>query len=368
MQTELTVSKEQEGMQLLDEVKQIGRQAIYECGKRFIQIREKKLYPMGDKFISFCIKNCDFEKAQIYRSIDAAKHIDLLAISHETPERILRPLKQLPTEKAKISVWTEISDNGNTPTTERVEKAVTHWIMTQGHVKTKKGKPTKIAFNPTSEKVDWAVWTWNPVFGCKHGCQYCYAAEFAKRQNRNFTKPDLIMHQLAAPKNSGIPKGKEDMPGIHNVFVCSMADLFGEWVPDDWIQKVFNACRDNPQWTYIFLTKNPERLSDFEWADNWWVGTTVDDQSRVDRAEKAFKDVQAKVKFVSLEPFNERITFNHLEYFNWVIIGGQSKTSKIKAFQPESRWVERVVYQARKADCQIYFKPNLEYAPKEYPI
>ena len=24
-------------------------------------------------------------------------------------------------------------------------------------------------------KIDWASHTWNPVTGCRHGCEYCYA-------------------------------------------------------------------------------------------------------------------------------------------------------------------------------------------------
>lgn len=29
--------------------------------------------------------------------------------------------------------------------------------------------------------IEWADMTWNPVVGCKHGCEYCYARRIAKR-------------------------------------------------------------------------------------------------------------------------------------------------------------------------------------------
>ncbi|MFR1061782.1 MAG: DUF5131 family protein [Enterocloster sp.] len=45
-----------------------------------------------------------------------------------------------------------------------------------------------------------------------------------------------------------------------NIFVCSMADLFGEWVPDEWIEEVFEACDNAPQHNYLFLTKNPKTI------------------------------------------------------------------------------------------------------------
>lgn len=30
-------------------------------------------------------------------------------------------------------------------------------------------------------KIDWATASWNPITGCLHGCEYCYAREMAKR-------------------------------------------------------------------------------------------------------------------------------------------------------------------------------------------
>lgn len=30
-------------------------------------------------------------------------------------------------------------------------------------------------------KIEWADSTWNPVTGCKHGCEYCYARRIAER-------------------------------------------------------------------------------------------------------------------------------------------------------------------------------------------
>ena len=30
-------------------------------------------------------------------------------------------------------------------------------------------------------KIDWCDSTWNPVTGCLHGCEYCYARRIAER-------------------------------------------------------------------------------------------------------------------------------------------------------------------------------------------
>ena len=158
------------------------------------------------------------------------------------------------------------------------------------------------------------------------------------------------------------------------MFVCSMADLFGEWVPKDWIDAVIDACRKAPEWTFIFLTKNPKRLVGIDWPANAWIGTTVDCQERVEASIDAFDEIDATVSFVSCEPLNEPLnweiqgaTESGLSLFDWVIIGGRSSSSNMPAAQPEWEWVESLHAQAREAGCKIYWKPNLTVRPKEYP-
>jgi len=368
---ELSANRVVEVDVLLDEIVQIEEQAPHLCGARFAEIKKQE----GGDWYKVCTDFCKkigkepWSKQHIYRCINYSLFLTNVVV---TPgllpplEKHVRPLTTLPAPDQQ-RIWKEISPNGKQPEPPVIKKAREKYDVQQAQLKTKKDKPTKLVFNWTSEMVDWAKWTWNPVFGCKHGCEYCYARDFAKRQGRNFAKPEIMMHKLMCPKNTQIPKDKENETGVHNVFVCSMADLFGDWVEDEWIQMVLNAVNDNPQWNYIFLTKNPKRLVNYDWPAHAWVGTTIDCQKRVAPAEEAFQNVNAKVRFVSIEPFNEPIKFNHLERFNWVIIGGRSKSSGMPAFQPESKWVERIIYQARKANCKIYFKPNLEYGPKEYP-
>ena len=222
-------------------------------------------------------------------------------------------------------------------------------------------------FNSTNEKIEWAKWSWNPVTGCHGGCEYCYARDIANRFYSCNFEPAIYPVRLWGPVVQMVPKDFSNTNGLQNVFVCSMADLFGDWVPQDWIDPIIRVVRASPQWNFLFLTKNPARLVDIEWPDNAWVGTTVDVQDRVQAAEEAFSEIAAKVKFLSCEPMRERLTFKKLSVFDWIIIGGQSQSSQMPAAQPEWEWVESLMIQAREADCKIYFKPNLIVRPKEYP-
>jgi len=158
-----------------------------------------------------------------------------------------------------------------------------------------RGSPT---FNQTNEQVSWAAWTWNPVTGCLHNCPYCYARELAET-NPNLKQlypvgfTPLFHHErLDAPANTKVPeKTTQDSP-LGRVFVVSMGDLFGKWVPDEWIAKVFASCIANPQWEYLFLTKFPQRYVGLRLPPTAWIGTTVDEQYRVKIAEEAYRKIE----------------------------------------------------------------------------
>jgi len=219
------------------------------------------------------------------------------------------------------------------------------------------GRPPKSVFNITNQNVDWAKWTWNPITGCKHGCPYCYARDIANRFKENFPKgfePHFRERRLKAPENTKV--GKDENNGV---FVCSMSDMFGDWVSDEWIRKILKVCYRNTQWRYIFLTKNPKRYQDFNpWPDNCLVGATVDVQDRVKQTEDAFENIEAKYKFISCEPLSEELTFNKINLFYRVIIGARSKTANLPAMKPKKDWVMSLTKQAWESGIDIYCKPN----------
>jgi len=223
-------------------------------------------------------------------------------------------------------------------------------------------------FNRTTERVDWAWHTWNPVTGCLHNCEYCYARDIAQRFYPQGFVPTFIPARLHAPRHTKVPAKAETDYREANVFACSMADLFGKWVPQEWIDAVFTEVRHSPEWRFLCLTKFPRRLAELEWPDNAWCGTTVDKQFRVDVAEQAFANVTAGVKWLSCEPMLERLTFASLDMFDWVVIGAESPNSNNRAgFQPPWEWVEHLIRQARDAGCRVYLKENLRNRPMELP-
>jgi protein gp37 len=221
-----------------------------------------------------------------------------------------------------------------------------------------------------NDNIEWAQWSWNPITGCKHDCPYCYARDIANRFYEPKFEPSLWPQRLTAPFNTQVPGIADDQIGFKNVFTCSMADLFGRWVPREWIEGVLDVVRSAPQWNFLFLTKFPIRLSEFEFPDNAWVGTTVDCQARVKNAENAFRKVKAAVKWLSCEPLLEPLEFSDLGMFQWIVLGGASSSTQTPEWHPPREWVTKIEAKAYEVGCMIYEKTNL-FAPtmrlREYP-
>ncbi len=361
-------NKEISQLERCEAVIERGQKTFYEVGMALKTIRDARLYRDTHKtFEEYCRERWGFERAQAYRFIESSSVIANLSPTGDKPksEREARPLTSLkPSEQ--VEAWERAVETapGGKVTAAHVENVVKEYKYekrTEQEI-----KPSSVSkFNFTNDNVEWAAWTWNPVTGCKHGCDYCYARDISNRFTNDGFKPTFHESRLDAPCNTA---PDPSVPGGCNVFVCSMADLFGEWVPNTWIFDIIRRVADNPRWNFLFLTKNPKRYTSIQFPDNAWIGATVDRQHRAADAERYLRDADAKVKFISCEPMLEPIVFSDMSVFNWVIIGARSKTTSGLEMQPDFGWVFDLTQEAFRSGCKVYWKPNLTARPRQYPV
>lgn len=161
--------------------------------------------------------------------------------------------------------------------------------------------------------------TWNPVIGCLHSCSYCWARRLVETRLKNSKKY----------KDGFVPKlvDKELKRKFHDqfVFVSDMGDLFGEWVPPEWIVKVLNVIKQSPSSTFLFLTKNPRKYKDFVdlLPNNVVLGVTLESNreypiskapSPLDRYRN-MADISFRNKLVCIEPIMD---FDLETFVQWI--------------------------------------------------
>ena len=205
--------------------------------------------------------------------------------------------------------------------------------------------------------IEWTDKTWNPITGCTKksaGCAHCYAEVMARRLKAMRLEKyrngfELTMHEndLAEPQQWKKP---------HNIFVCSMSDIFHEDVPFEFVDKIMETIRQTPQHRYQILTKRSERMAEYfllrDVPQNVWLGVTVECQSSKRRIDH-LRCLKASVRFLSCEPLIEDLGDLELEGIDWIIVGGESGP---KARPMQLEWVVNIKRQVEHQGAAFFFK------------
>jgi protein gp37 len=350
MNHELSIT-EQARLIELERIIDRGQAAFVEVGNALLEIRKDRLYRIEfDTFEDYCRERWEMARRTAYQLMSGAEvfeNVRNCAQSNPTHESQMRPLTQLEPEEQR-SVW------------QRAQGTAPDGKITAAHVKAViEHVPKPATFNQVNENIGWARWSWNPVTGCLHNCDYCYARDIANRFYPEKFEPTFHPERLDAPANTKVPMAANDDPEWRRVFTCSMADLFGKWVPQKWIKPIFKQIEEHQEWEFLCLTKFPQRLAELDWPANVWAGTTVDRQHRVENAERSFAGVKAGVKWLSCEPLLEPLKFKSLAMFDWVVIGASTGSTLVASFAPPFEWVVDLYLQAKKSGCKVYLKHNL---------
>lgn len=260
--------------------------------------------------------------------------------------------------------------------------------------------------------IEWTDMSWNPIRARRReggqrvpghycekissGCAHCYASRTQPRfgmpqfpgERAGAGGPDVEAFLDEDALNDMLRSRKA---GGKKVFVCDMSDLFGRWVPDEWIDLIFAVMALCPQHTFQILTKRPERMADFmasvsdvrlanaantitrkrggslprgngdrifQWPPrNCWLGTSIENQVTADERTHHLLHCPAAVRFLSAEPLlgpiDLRLLPGEADCVQWCIVGGESGPGA-RPMHPD--WARSLRDQCQAAGVSFFFK------------
>ncbi len=278
--------------------------------------------------------------------------------------------------------------------------------------------------------IEWSDESWNPIrarlrsdpavigWHCEHAsppCEHCYSETRNRSGRCNMGtklpyKPghrkdiEVFLDEAQLLKPLRWKKGRK-------VFVCSMTDLFADFVPAAMIDRIFAVMALCPQHTFQVLTKRADRmrlymstghhveiqgqtrsfgLPELKRSErmrshvyrgallplpNVWLGVSVEDQQRADERIPDLLATPAALRWISAEPLLGPINiidamwardgFSNINAsIDLVVCGGESG-AKARPMHPA--WARSLRDQCKSSDTHFFFKQWGEWGPFDPP-
>lgn len=140
-------------------------------------------------------------------------------------------------------------------------------------------------------------------------------------------------------------------------FVNSMSDLLHEKIPLEFLNKVMGIIELTPHHVYQILTKREDEMFEYfskrRIPENIWLGVSVENiKYGIPRIDK-LRNIDASIKFLSIEPLLEDLKEIDLTGIHWVIVGGESG---VNARPMKKEWVLNIKQQCENQDVAFFFK------------
>ena len=268
---------------------------------------------------------------------------------------------------------------------------------------------------PHKTKIQWCSHSSNPLraehngkrgWSCEKissGCAACYSEAMNKRLGTglafvardnaavtNYLDEKELAHMLKFRPKPPYSSGRERP----SVFVCDMTDIFGEWVPDESLDRMFTtfALRTDVDW--LVLTKRAKRMWKYLSVrnaplPNVWLGVSVENQRWADERVPVLLDTPAAIRWVSYEPALGPVDFCKLSVpqgdpidstywvanwdaltgfrghkaggstgakLDWIVVGGESDQPGQKARTCSVDWIRATVEQCGDVGTACFVK------------
>ena len=260
-----------------------------------------------------------------------------------------------------------------------------------------------------NSKIEWTHHTFNPWRGCTKvsaGCDNCYAETMSGRNPKTLGVWGKYGTRVVASESMWKQplkwnKAAELAGERHRVFCASLADVFEDnaTLPDFSYNPIFQARKrlfklieDTPNLDWLLLTKRPQNIEPVlksvypslqglgingankfikAWLDRVWLGVSVEDQKTADERIPHLLKINARVRFLSMEPLLGPVTLpecthdvrcpitaeGHSELplcgIGWVIVGCESGAFRRPMELP---WVYEIIDQCKAAGVPVFVK------------
>jgi len=270
-------------------------------------------------------------------------------------------------------------------------------------------------------KIEWTGATWNPIrarlladtskvgWHCEHvspGCVYCYAERInQKRFGTGLPYKPGHLEDVEVYLDEAVLLQPLRWKKPRLIFPCSMTDLFGRFVTDEMLDRVFAVMALASQHTFQVLTKRSERMRDYlqsveakatrrtriyalgsqmMGADepkkrevppafplpSVWLGVSVEDQARADERIPDLLATPAAVRWLSCEPLLGRVALPLAALgkaaigprLHWIVVGGESGPGA-RPMHPD--WARSLRDQCEAAGVPFFFKQWGEWFPSQ---
>lgn len=224
---------------------------------------------------------------------------------------------------------------------------------------------------------------WNPVWGCRNSCPYCFARRGAVKGNKalydEFNYMKLAEEEYNHMKSKGVTIDKTklanrlkkfiptfigsnfdiELPETPQIIWCDSYSEIGYW-KKEWIVNVINKISRYPQHIFQFLTKFPKVYFKDTFPKNCWLGISITGTEDYDKLEyRKFRISNIhNLKFIDFEPLFNEISID-LQGIDWVIIGAETGDRKEKII-PKKEWVENIVNHCRRHKIPVYLMDSLK--------
>lgn len=201
-------------------------------------------------------------------------------------------------------------------------------------------------------RIETADYTFQPTTGCDNRCfggdcyAYCMVKRFGRRWGYGW-KPEFHPEHLAEPLSLRRPS---------MIFGPSMGDLYTTGNSDPVIRTVLDSMGEAGWHRFQVQTKFAERLPDFSYPPNVWLGVSLcyaGDTGRLD----CLRRTNARVKYAYCEPLLEDMKPDFTGV-DWVVIGAKTGTHPS---QPNFLWIQKLTILAYEVGARVYHKRNLGF-------